>query len=269
MIGKKEYNLNSNNKDLLEVLPTKRYNPVTRQKDIEVWYLPVTTVIELLNWLFDGWSFNEESLTMGKTYMTKWFKDGKAVDNEVETRMLKCSLKVYVPSVDRVIEHTAIREWVCSTNISTNDDSLNGFDSKLSARVLKSLCKRLGKVFRVGNEDEADEVDKKDTINSIDTEIVSATAVGDKPSKAEAKSDNQDLEDEKLNAEIQVLFDEWMKKFGDKFTRSDLLVVCKEIKTKKKLKTEWKAYEYLKALLDLNLAIAESNAKKVEPIVVD
>lgn len=235
-----EYWLNSSNEWLLEILPTKRWNPQTKTSE-DVHYLPIGRVYELLNGLFYARSYTEDELVTWKEYKVekKKRKDGKSevYTDDVEIRKLKGTLIIYrLPGESSI--HQAIREWVSSTNIVTNDDSLNWFDSKLSARVLKTLCKRLGKVFHVGAEDEADETDKKDLNESLTTEIkvIEKEVAGWWPTTF---------------PEIDKAFAEEIKKIpAGKWNKDDVLIILKKIKKDFKIKSDTPEHKHIKKMLE-------------------
>ena len=230
----REFGLNSSNEWLLEKLPTQRWNRET-QKSEDIFFLPILTVYELLNGLFPWRSYEEEFLNLGNTYnVQKTKRENKkavgTIEDKVETKQMKGTLVI------NGVRHTGIRESVASSNIVTSDDALSWLDSKLSARVLKSICKRLGKVFRVGY-DEADIQDKADLNESLTT---TTQVVWWKQPKGETDF-----------PEITAMYKDAVAKLDiNKIDRAAVLVILQDIKKKMGIKTGSEEHTFIKKILE-------------------
>lgn len=210
-IGWKVYTLDSDNSDLLKKLDWgKKKDEKWNRVEVQYDYLPIGTILQLMDWLFDQYDFySEQMVYTGEEYsVAKKVYDPKSktrVDSNDTVRVYEKKVKIIVTTVDYnfgsvVREVTWYAQWVASTKQLTSDPSRNGFVNKLWARARKEALKNLGRVFRVTDEDS----DDADVINE---EV--QTASKPKSTPAPVKK----AEDVVNNALDTIAVDEMYEKF--------------------------------------------------------
>jgi len=221
-IGDKTYTLNSDNKDLLQMLKEVKWNKETGKME-DVPYMPIETVYQLLEQFFPNYSFVSHPLELEKTFVIKKNKYNKITkkkeESEEEVMLFKKSVTLKLGN--REIDGSS--RSVATVSQITVDQMYNGFDMKSESRAIKNAAKKLGRVFRISNDME--ELIEKDSI----TEDLAVTDIVNTTAKKPVVNDTSEI----INKLKENIRKEYEERIGDKTpTSEDLKAYGKEIREK-------------------------------------
>lgn len=221
-INKKKYNLDSDNKDLLDVIEEGKSvkNPETgRWEKEDVPFLPIEIVYQLLEGFFTGYNLRSPEMGIGRSFNVTKKKWGSK--EEITSEVFLCEKVITLELPDgRTIDGTA--KGVATIGQLTVDQTINWLDMRLEARAIKNACKKLGKIFRLTEEDEIE----KNTIKQ-DAGVESVEKIVKEESK---KDSSEDLEKQmELVGKIKDLFAE-KEKENKPTNKQELLAIATVVK---------------------------------------